>query len=154
MNSKIDQLLNRIKELEQENEELRSYNKRLFGQEENSTFMSTGNLSTLSITIKYILTLTLDVHSFYQDVFITDLNKEIYTMNEEADGYKKQLSEQGMTIEKLHREVQHLNKVLNRYRTVINEFIRKDAGVLKHQNLQKLNQTLSKFHRPSKCMKR
>lgn len=103
LTSKIELLVTRVKELELENAELKEYNRRLLGDDETSVFKST------------------DVHSFYQDVFITDLNKEIHSINEEAGVYKKQISEQAMQIEKLQKEVQHLNKVVNRYRNTVNE---------------------------------
>lgn len=40
----MEKLVNRIKELERENAELRSYNKKLLDQDNNSTILSTGLL--------------------------------------------------------------------------------------------------------------
>jgi len=42
--------------------------------------------------------LCIDVHSFYQDVFITDLNKEITSKNVEAGGFKQHITEQDLKI--------------------------------------------------------
>lgn len=88
----------------------------------------------------------LDVHTFYQDVFITDLNKQIDKNNQKEGEYKKQISEQAILIEKLQKEVQHLNKVLKRYRNTVNDFTKKENGMLKSQNLQRLGKPLQRLH--------
>ena len=99
---------------------------KLLGEEDSSPLVST------------------DVHSFYHDVFITDLNKEINTISEEATSYKVQISEQSILIDKLQKEIQHLNKVLNRYRNNLNELSKKDKTILKPENLKRMEKQIKK----------
>ncbi|CAI2383062.1 unnamed protein product [Moneuplotes crassus] len=126
--AKIKKFIQKIQDLEQENTDLRDYNRKLLKLEDNSSILST------------------DVHTFYQDVFITDLNKQIDKNNQKEGEYKKQITEQAIIIEKLQKEVQHLNKVLNRYRNIVNELTKKENGLLKSQNLQRLGKPIQRLH--------
>jgi predicted nuclease with TOPRIM domain len=91
--SQLSNLTARIKQLEKENSELKEYNKKLLYGEDDSTHIPSNSKKHFSFDSPT------DVHTFYQDVFITDLNKEINCMNEEKDVYKKQISGLAMVIE-------------------------------------------------------
>lgn len=45
-----------------------------------------------------------EVHSFYQDVFITDMKKEIEEVKGESEGYKREANEFWGYISKLKNE--------------------------------------------------
>ena len=107
--AEADKLLERIDVLERENANLRKYNKRLMTQE-TATNESGEQKSGQK---QFHFDSSTEVHSFYQDVFITDLNKEINMKNEQADHFKLKISGQAIIIDRLNKEIQHLNKVSN-----------------------------------------
>ena len=87
LKQKVDDLEQRIDQLLQENEKIKDYSKKLL--------MDDIDLDKITST---------DVHSFYQDIFITDLQKKLLEKSEESSGLNKQIIETSNTLEKLQNE--------------------------------------------------
>jgi uncharacterized coiled-coil DUF342 family protein len=66
----------------------------------------------------------------YQDIFITELKKDLDVTRHYANIYKRQLSESIVLIDKLKKENGQLKKTLNRYRVMVlkNSLNKSNAG--------------------------
>ena len=60
-----------------------------------------------------------EVHNFYQDVFITDMKREMSQVSNEANLYKVEAGENAINLKKLQKENSTMKKVVKRYREII-----------------------------------
>ena len=60
-----------------------------------------------------------DVHSFYQEIFITDLEKKLIEKDEESSGLNKQIIENANCFERLQNEHLKAKKIIKLYRDMI-----------------------------------
>ena len=70
-----------------------------------------------------------DVHNFYQEVFITGLQKELREKEEEISDIKMQALEYSRTVDKLQNKNMQNLKVIKMYRDMVNQkSTHKDQG--------------------------
>lgn len=92
-----------IDNLQSENQNLNSYNEKLLIEAE-----CLGTDSQVK-------------SSFYQNMLINDLQKEVDSAHEKMEQYKMQAAELKSQVDSLKSENEYLNKLVNRYRLMVSQ---------------------------------
>lgn len=115
MEKRMDDLRHQISELEEQNRSLKECNKLILNG--NTYILSALN----AIDMPSDNLTSTDVHSFYQDVFITDLQNEIMKKENETVDFKRQMIENSNLVSKLEKENQKVKRMLEFYRDMVSK---------------------------------
>ena len=82
-----------------------------------------------------------EIHSMYQDLFLTDMKKEVEDAQSELKQFKQETNTANREITILKKEQAHLQATLKRYRKMVQEMSVDQYKGLTHQDLKNLNKT-------------
>lgn len=101
--TKVKNLEIQLKQIQDENEFLKKYNQKL---------KMDADCIELGPKIQ---------NSFYQNIFINDMKRDIHSSNEEVNKYRLQITELKGQVEKLTQRNEYLNKLVKKYRETYTE---------------------------------